>query len=93
MDDTGRLLELARRAANDVTALAGELLLLGADANRVHRGYAVAALELLSEAEAQGVLAATGDQGARKAINYVIERLSRLEHRARKERDLYAQPD
>jgi hypothetical protein len=53
----------------------------------VQTDYAIAAIEMLSEAEALGVLAASGDQDARVALDETLFKLVNLRDRAHQERD------
>ena len=71
-------MELARRSADQLAALAAERLLAGVDLERVHASYVVPGLALLEEAEAQGVLAAGGDERALKEIERIIRELDEL---------------
>jgi hypothetical protein len=49
--------------------------------------YTIAAIEILSDAEALGVLAASGDQDAGTALDESLSKLAALRDRARRERD------
>ncbi len=82
-DETMRL---ARDLADEVVRLARELLHAGADLTHVQTVYTIAAIEILSEAEALGVLAASGDQDAGAALNETLSKLSALRDQARRER-------
>jgi hypothetical protein len=73
-----QLMELARASTRQLVALAGESMLAGADADRIHARYIAPALELLEDAETQAVLAAADDQGAIAAIERVVEQLDGL---------------
>ena len=73
----------------DVVVLGRALLALGSDIDRVHRGYIVAAFDLLGEAEALAVLAVGGDRFAHEAIEQVVVRLVRLRQGARDELGRY----
>jgi hypothetical protein len=83
-DETMRL---ARDLAEEVVRLARELLQAGADLAYVQPVYTIAAIEILSEAEALGVLAASGDQDAGAALAETLSQLAALRDRARRERD------
>jgi hypothetical protein len=74
----------------EVVELAGRLLNLDADADRIHRDYSMRAFELLTEAEAQGLLATSGDQSSIVALEDQIGRLSRLKREAALELDRYS---
>ncbi len=93
MDETDELIGQARDCVDKVITCAAALLRSGADAGRVHHEYIVATFDLLSEAEAQGLLAASGDQAARRALKDVIVRLARLQSEAQSERTRYAEGD
>jgi hypothetical protein len=83
-DETMRL---ARDLAEEVVRLARELLQAGGELAYVQTVYTMAAIEILSEAEALGVLAASGDQDAGVALDGILSQLAALGDRARKERD------
>jgi hypothetical protein len=83
-DETMRL---ARGLTEEVVGLASELLQAGADLAYVQTVYTIAAIEILSEAEALGVLAASGDQDAGAALDETLSKLAALRDRARRERD------
>jgi hypothetical protein len=83
-DETMRL---ARDLAEEVVRLARELLQAGADLTYVQTVYTIAAIEILSEAEALGVLAASGDQDASAALDETLSKLVSLRDQARRERD------
>lgn len=83
-DETMRL---ARSLAEEIVRLAGELLQAGADLEHVRADYTIAAIETLREAEALGVLAASGDQNASAALDENLSRLAELRDRACQERD------
>jgi hypothetical protein len=83
-DETMRL---ARDLAEEVVRLARELLQAGAELGHVQTVYTTAAIEMLGEAEALGVLAASGDQGAGGALDETVSKLADLRDRARQERD------
>jgi hypothetical protein len=78
---------LARDLTEEVVRLASELLQAGADLAYVQTVYTIAAIEILSEAEALGVLAASGDQDAGAALDETLSHLAALGDRARRERD------
>ncbi len=50
MDDVDELIGLARNPADEIVAVASELLLTGVDIERVHSDYVVVAVELLFDA-------------------------------------------
>ncbi len=83
-DETMRL---ARDRAEEVVRLARELLQAGADLAYVQSVYTIAAVEILSEAEALGVLAGSGDQDAGAALDETLFQLAALRDRAHQERD------
>jgi hypothetical protein len=83
-DETMRL---ARDLAEEVVRLARELLQADAELAYVQTVYTTAALEILSEAEALGALAASGDQDASAALDETLSQLAALRDRARRERD------
>jgi hypothetical protein len=83
-DETMRL---ARDLAEGVVRLARELLQAGAELAYVQAVYTTAAIEILGEAEALGVLAASGDQGAGDALDEAVSKLAALRDQARRERD------
>jgi len=83
-DETMRL---ARGLTKEVVRLASELLQAGADLAHVQTHYTIAAIEILSEAEAFGVLAASGDQDARAALDETLSKLAGLRDRAHQERN------
>jgi hypothetical protein len=83
-DETMRL---ARDLAEGVVRLARELLQAGADLAYIQTIYTTAAIEILGEAEALGVLAASGDQDAGEALDEAVSKLAELRDRARRERD------
>ena len=87
MSNPDETMRLARDLAEEVVRLATELLQAGADLAYVQTVYTIAAIEILSEAEALGVLAASGDQDAGAALNQTLSRLATLRDRARRERD------
>ena len=63
------------------------MLQAGADLTYVQTVYTIAAIEILSEAETLGVLAASGDQNAGAALDETLSKLVSLRDRARRERD------
>ncbi len=83
-DETMRL---ARDLTEEVVRLARELMQAGAGLAYVQSVYTTAALEMLSEAEALGVLAAAGDQDAGTALDRTLAQLIALRDRARREGD------
>jgi hypothetical protein len=82
-------MRLARDLAEEVVRLARELLQAGAELAYVQAVYTTAAIEILAEAEAEalGVLAASGDQDAGDALDEAVSKLADLRDRARRERD------
>lgn len=83
-DETMRL---ARDLAEEVVRLARELLQAGAGLAYVETVYTIPAIEMLSEAEALGVLAASSDQDAGAALDDTVSQLAALRDRASQERD------
>jgi hypothetical protein len=83
-DETMRL---ARDLAEELVRLARELLQTGTGLAYVQTVYTIAAIEILSEAEALGVLAASGDHDAGAALDETLSQLVVLRDRARWERD------
>jgi hypothetical protein len=69
---------LVRASARQLVARAGECMLAGADAKRIHERYVVPALGSLEDAETQAVLAATGDPDALAAIERLVQELDAL---------------
>jgi hypothetical protein len=67
--------------------LAGELLLSDADVEHVQSRYTMPAIELLSEAEALGILAGSGDRDALATLDRVTSSLAELRDQARMDRD------
>jgi hypothetical protein len=63
------------------------LLHAGAELACAQTVYTFAAIEILSEAEALAVLAASGDQDACAALDETLSQLAALRDRARRERD------
>jgi hypothetical protein len=59
----------------------------GTDLTHAQTAYAIAAIEMLSEVEALGVLAASGDQDARAALDETLSKLVSLRDQAQRERD------
>lgn len=80
-------MQLARGLTEEVVRLASELLQAGADLARVQTHYTIAAIEILRDAEALGILAASGDQDARAALDETLSKLVSLRDRAHQERD------
>ncbi|HEX8714224.1 MAG TPA: hypothetical protein VF706_01540 [Solirubrobacteraceae bacterium] len=93
MDYISAQIDRARSLVEDLVDLAGELLRLEADIGRVHRRYVVGAFELLTEIEAQSLLAAAGNRSALPAIEGALGQLSRLRHEADQELDHYSGRD
>ncbi|MFI4993616.1 MAG: hypothetical protein ACHQCH_08400 [Solirubrobacterales bacterium] len=87
MSDADENMRLARGLTEEVVRLASELLQAGAELAHVQTHYTTAAIEILSEAEALGVLAASGDQDARAALDETLSKLAELRDRAHQERD------
>jgi hypothetical protein len=83
-DETMRL---ARGLTEEVMTLASELLQAGADLTHVHTHYTIAAIEILGDAEALGVLAVGGDQDAGVALEETLSKPVSLRDRAQQERD------
>jgi hypothetical protein len=80
-------IRLARGLTEEVVRLASELLQAGADLAYVQTVHTIPAIEILSEAEALGVLAASGDQDTSAALDETLSKLAALRDRARRERD------
>lgn len=80
-------MRLTRGLVEEVVRLAAETLQAGADLAHVQTHYVIAAIEILSEAEALGVLAASGDQDARTALDESLSKLAGLRDQAHQERD------
>ncbi len=87
MSSPEHTIQLARSLAEEVVGIAGELLLSDADVDYVQRRYTMPVIELLSEAEALGILAGSGDQDALAALHRVTSRLAELKDEALAERD------
>jgi len=87
MSNPEEAVRLVRRLAEEVVGLAGELLLADAAVQRVQSRYAIAAIELLSEAETLGILATSGDRDALAALDGITSRLAELRDQARVERN------
>jgi hypothetical protein len=81
-----RTIQLARSLAEEVMGVAGELLLSDTDIEHVRRRYTMPVIELLGEAEALGILAASGDRDALAALHRVTSRLAELKDEALAER-------
>jgi hypothetical protein len=79
-------MQFARGLTEEVVRLASELLQAGADLAYVQTVYTIAAIEILSDAEALVVLAASGDQDAGAALDETLSQLAALRDRARLER-------
>jgi chemotaxis protein histidine kinase CheA len=90
MDQVIAQIDRARDLVTEVVELAGRLLNLDTDADRVHRDYSMRAFELLTEAEAQGLLATSGARSSMVALEDQIGRLSRLKREASRELDRYS---
>lgn len=78
MDKTHDLIGLARDATEEVVELSGDLLRSGADIARVQRDYVYTALDQLAEAEAQALLAVSGDRASGEALDGLVAGLKRL---------------
>lgn len=87
MSSPDETMRLARDLTEEVVRLARELLHAVADLEYVQTVYTIAAIEILSDAEALGVLAASGDQDAGAALDETVSQLAALSDRARRERD------
>lgn len=87
MSNPEQAMQLARRLAEEVVGVAGELLLSDADVDYVQRRYTMPAIALLSEAEALGILAGSGDRDALAALHRVTSRLAELRGQVHGERD------
>jgi hypothetical protein len=85
MDEVEELVQLARDLAEEVVGLAIELLSAGADIAHVQGRYVAVAVELLTDAEAQSLLAAGGDPDALAAQASIASELAGLRDRARAE--------
>jgi hypothetical protein len=85
MDDVAQLLSAARTSTMQLVARSRELLAHGADLRYVQDDYIAVALVFLEDAEAYGVLAATGDASALAAIERVIEKLEALHDKLSRE--------
>ncbi|HSZ12640.1 MAG TPA: hypothetical protein VK790_01225 [Solirubrobacteraceae bacterium] len=93
MSNPEQMMQLARDLAEEVVGVAGELLLSDADVEHVQRRYTMPVIELLSEAEALGILAGTGDRYALAALHRVTSRLAGLKDEALAERTDQADED
>jgi hypothetical protein len=80
-------IRLARGLTEEIVRLASESLQADADLEYVQTVYTIAAIEILSDAEALGVLAASGDQDAPAALDETVSQLAALRDRATRERD------
>jgi hypothetical protein len=78
MDDLDELIKLARNLSETVVGAASDLLSAGVDVEHVHDRYVVSAIELLADAEAQGILAASGNQDAFVALARIVGTLTNL---------------
>jgi hypothetical protein len=86
-------IDRARDLVTEMIELARGLLDSGADVDRIHREYVTQALDLLTEIEVQGLLAASGHRSSMIAIENQIGRLSRLKQKATQELDRYSDRD
>jgi hypothetical protein len=78
--------EFARSLTEEVVRLARELLQAGTGLAYVQTVYTMPVIELLSEAEALGILAGSGDRDALAALDRVTSRLAELKDEALAER-------
>lgn len=78
MTDAHELIGLARDLAENIVGLASELLLSNIDIEQVHGRYVTVALELLADAEAQILLAASYDRGDFAALERLGSELAIL---------------
>lgn len=89
MDEAPEQLNEARDSMDAIFARANALLLSDASIEQVHSKYMTPAFDLLVEAEAQALLAARGDRGARRVLERVGAQLKRLQEDARGELSRY----
>jgi hypothetical protein len=87
MDDVEELVGLARDLAEEVVGIASDLLSAGSDIERVQGRYVAIAVELLADAEAQSLLADSGDRDALSALASTTDELVSLRDKARAESD------
>lgn len=85
MDDIEELVRLARDLAEEVVGVASELLSAGTDIEHVQSRYVAVAVELLADAEARSLLAASGDPDALATLARVAGELADLRDKARAE--------
>ncbi len=85
MDNIDELIGLARNLAEKVVGAASDLLSAGAEIERIHRRYVIGAIELLADAEAQAILAASDDEDALPELTRIVNDLARLRDDARAE--------
>jgi hypothetical protein len=85
MERVDALISMARDLAEEVVDIAGDLLTAGLEIASVRDQYVAIAIKLLSDAEAQAVLATTGDQHALSALARTVEALANLRDKARGE--------
>jgi hypothetical protein len=85
MEEVEELVRIARDLAEQVVGFASVLLSAGADIAHVQGRYVDIAVELLADAEAQGLLAAGGDSDALAALVRVAGDLVSLRDTARTE--------
>jgi hypothetical protein len=83
MSDTDDLIGLARDLAEEVVDIASELLSAGIGIKRVQSRYVAVAVELLADAEAQGLRAAIGDSYALVELGRIATALAALRNEAR----------
>ncbi len=93
MDEVDELIGLARGLAEEVMGVASELLLAGTDIEHVQSRFVVVAVELLADAETQGILAAGGDRDALAGLARIANVLAGLRDEARTEMDRAGQKD
>jgi hypothetical protein len=85
MDEVEEFVQRARDLAEDVVGLAIELLSAGTDIAQVQGRYVTVAIELLTDAEVQSLLAAGGNPEALAALTGIVGELSDLRDMARAE--------
>ncbi|HEY4812394.1 MAG TPA: hypothetical protein VIH71_15180 [Solirubrobacteraceae bacterium] len=85
MDEVEEFVQRARDLAEDVVGLAIELLSAGTDIAQVQGRYVTVAIEFLTDAEVQSLLAAGGDPEALAALTGIVGELSDLRDMARAE--------
>jgi hypothetical protein len=85
MDEVEEFVRRARDLAEEVVGLAIELLSAGTDIAHVQGRYVTGAVELLTDAEAQSLLATGGDPEALAALTGIAGELADLRDTARAE--------